>query len=65
MHKPEAVLENETQIILWDFEIQKDHSVQARKPDLVSIRKKRMNISHSWILLYQQTTERWKKGKAG
>ena len=40
MHKPESVLENETHKILWDFEIQTDHLITARRPDLVLINKK-------------------------
>ena len=39
-HKPESVLENETHKILWDFEIQTDHLITARRPDLVLINKK-------------------------
>ena len=41
MHKPEPVRENETHKILWDFEIQTDHLIPARRPDLVLINKKR------------------------
>ena len=41
MHKPESVLENETHKILWDFEIQTDHLIPTRKPDLVQINKKK------------------------
>ena len=41
MHKPESVLENETHKILWDFEIQTDHLITARRPDLVLINKKK------------------------
>ena len=40
MHKPESVSENN---ILWDFEIQTDHLISARRPDLVMINKKRKN----------------------
>ena len=39
MHKPESVLENEMHKILWDFEIQMDHLISARRPDLVLIKK--------------------------
>ena len=41
MHKLEAVIENEMHRILWDFEIQIDHSNLTRKPDLVFIKKKK------------------------
>ena len=40
MHKPESVLENETHKLLWDFEIQTDHLISARQPNLIIINKK-------------------------
>ena len=36
MHNPESVLENEKHKILWDFEIQTDHLMPARWPNLVN-----------------------------
>ena len=41
MHKPESVLENETQKILWDFEVETDPRIPARRPDLVMINQKK------------------------
>ena len=41
MHKAESVLQNEIKKIFWDFEIQMDHLILARRPDLVLINKKR------------------------
>ena len=41
MHKPEALLENETNKILFDFEIQTNHRIAFRKPNLVLITKKK------------------------
>ena len=38
-HNSESVLENDIQKLLWDFEIQTDHLVSARRPDLVIINK--------------------------
>ena len=38
---PESVLENVTHKILWDFEIQTDHLISARRPNLVIINKKK------------------------
>ena len=35
MKKIEALQENEMHNILWDFEIQTDHSISARRSDLV------------------------------
>ena len=40
MHNPESVLENETHKFLWDFDIQADHLISARRPDLRIINKK-------------------------
>ena len=39
MHKPESILENETNKILWDFEIQTDHLIPARRPAWVKVNK--------------------------
>ena len=38
-HKPESVIENENFKILWDFIIQCDHMVEARRPDIVVVDK--------------------------
>ena len=40
MHNPESIQENETHKVLWDFEIQKDHQISARQPDLDIVNKK-------------------------
>ena len=40
-HKPESVLESEDYKILWDFSIKNDHIIEARRPDLVVVDKKR------------------------
>ena len=40
MHKPESVQKIETQNVLWDFKIQMDHLLSARRPDLVQVKKK-------------------------
>ena len=37
MHNPKSDLENETQKILWDFQIQPNHLILARRPDVVII----------------------------
>ena len=41
MHNPAPVLENETHKLLWDFDIQTDHLISARRPDLIIINKKK------------------------
>ena len=42
MHNPAPVLENNTQKLLWDFDIQTDHLISARRPDLIIINKKKI-----------------------
>ena len=44
VHNTESVLENETPKILKDFEIQTDHLISARQPDLVIVNKKKENL---------------------
>ena len=39
-HEPESVLQNEDYKILWDFSIQTDHAIEARRPDFVVVDKK-------------------------
>ena len=39
MHNLPSVLENDTHKLLWDFEIQKDYLIMARRPDLIIINK--------------------------
>ena len=39
MHNEESVLENEMQKCFYDFEIQTDHLILARRPDLMAVDK--------------------------
>ena len=41
MHNPAPVLENATHKLLWDFNLQTDHLIAARRPDLIIINKKK------------------------
>ena len=41
MHNPEYVQENKTHKLFWDFEIQSNHQISARRPDLIIINKKK------------------------
>ena len=43
VHNLEPVLENETHTILLDFEVQTDHVISARRPELVIVYKKKKN----------------------
>ena len=37
MHNPESVLENETHKLQWDFDVQTNHLISDRRPNLVII----------------------------
>ena len=39
MHNPAPVLENDSYKLLWDFNIQTDHLIPARRPGLIIINK--------------------------
>ena len=41
MHNLASVRENDTHKFLWDIDIQTDHLISARKPDLIVINKKK------------------------
>ena len=41
MYNPAPVLENDTHKLLWDFDIQTDHLISARRPDLIIINNKK------------------------
>ena len=41
MHNSADILENATHKLLWDFEIQTDHLIPTRWPDLIKINKKK------------------------
>ena len=40
-HVPESVLENDNCKLMWDCNIQTNHHVKARRPELVVVNKKR------------------------
>ena len=42
--------ENETNKILWDLEIQTDHQIQARRPELVLVKKKRTCVLEDIVI---------------
>ena len=47
MHNPAPVLENDTHKHLWDFYIQTDHLISARRPELIIInRNKKENLQN-------------------
>ena len=54
MHNPALVLKNDTHKLIWDFNIQTDHLISARRLDIIIIKKKSAELS---TLLSQLTTE--------
>ena len=46
MHNPAPVLENESHKLLWDFNIQTDHLIPARRPNLIIINIKKDNLQN-------------------
>ena len=56
MHNPTPVLEYDTHKLLWDFDIQTDHLISPRRPDLIIINKKKREFNiiahHQYIYIY-------------
>ena len=44
MYNPAAVLENDTHKLRWDFDVQTDHLISTKRPDLIIINKKTCRI---------------------
>ena len=42
-HESDGILENEDYKIFWDFSIQTNHVIEARRPDLIAVDKKERN----------------------
>ena len=57
MHNPAPVLENDSHKLLWDFNIQTDHLIPARRPDLIIINNKKRESAKLSNLLSRLTTE--------
>ena len=46
MHNPASVLKNDTHKLLRGFDIQKDHLISARRPNLIVINRKKREIAN-------------------
>ena len=59
MHNPAPVKENDTHKLLWNFNIQTDHLISARRPHLIIINKKKKKRKFVKLstLLSRRTTE--------
>ena len=62
MHNPAVVPENDTHKLLWDYDLQTDHLISARRPDLIIIIKKR-EIAKLRTLLSWLTTIKLKESE--
>ena len=61
MLKPESVLENKTLHLLWDFRIQMDHLISARRPDPVLFKKKKDSTKQKQNLISTRICHKKKK----
>ena len=43
-HESGSVIENDRCKILWDFTVQTDHIIQARRPDMIIIDKRQTRL---------------------
>ena len=57
MHNPAPVVENDAHKLLWDFNIQTDQLILARRPDLKIFNKKKRVYAKLSTLLSRRTTE--------
>ena len=67
MHNPAPVLENDTHTLLWDFNIQTDHLIPTRRPDLIIInKKKKLNLQNCRLCFpggpQNKSEGMWKEG---
>ena len=46
MHNLAPVLENDSYKLLWEFNIQTDHLIPARRPNLIITNKKKENLQN-------------------
>ena len=61
MLKPESAIENEIHEILWDFVIQTNHQVLARRSDFLLINKE--NLSSSYFAIPTDHSVKIKESK--
>ena len=59
MHNLAPVLENDIHKLLWDFDIQTDHLIPARRPDLIVINKKE-NLQNCQLCWYSKVDNLWR-----
>ena len=52
IHEPQSVTDTEDAKILWDFDIQTDRRIQARRPDIVLVEKQNKKATLIDIAVY-------------
>ena len=66
IHNLAFILENDTHKLVWDFEIQTDHLILVRRPDLIIINKKKENLQNCGLCCpdwpQNKTEGKWKEG---
>ena len=66
MHNPTSVLENDTRKLLWNFDIQTDHLISARRPDLIIINEEKRSfnsVAFAVSIDYRvKLKKKWKEG---
>ena len=65
MHNPESVLEDKTYKLLWDFELQTDHLIAARQPDLVIINNKKEKLTNYGLCCLSGPQRKIKESEKG
>ena len=60
-HNRASVHENETHKLKWDFEIQTDHLISVRRPDLVIVNKKRRTCRTMDLAVPGYIERKWKE----
>ena len=65
VHNRAPVLENDSHKLLWDFNIQTDHLILSRRPDLIIINNKKENLQNCRLCCpggpQNKSEEKWKE----
>ena len=65
MHNPAVVLENDPHKLLWDFDMQTDHLISARRLGLIEIDEKKWTckiVDFAVPADHNKTERKWKEG---
>ena len=60
-HVPDSVLENDNYKLMWDCNIQTDHDIKARRPDLVVVNKREQTCQFIDVAIPVDTAVREKE----